>query len=93
MKNEHQENGVRRGPLILMVPASNLVAVLNLDWLDGTNQAAVFTKMHGRNYLANPPRTQKDFGETSASPVEPLSLLCRFESSLSIHPDGSIMIR
>jgi hypothetical protein len=68
MKNEHQENGVRRGPLILMVPASNLVAVLNLDWLDGTNQAAVFTKMHGRNYLANPPRTQKDFGETSASP-------------------------
>jgi hypothetical protein len=77
MKNEHQENGVRRGPLILMVPASNLVAVLSFDWPDGTNQAAVFAQMHGRNYLANPPRTAKDFSETSASSVEPLSLLCR----------------
>jgi hypothetical protein len=77
MKNEHQENRLRRGPLILMVPASNLVAVLNLDWLDGTNQAAVLAKMHGWNYLVNPSRTPKDFSETSASSVEPLSLLCR----------------
>jgi hypothetical protein len=38
MKNEHQENVVLRGPLILMVPASNLVAIMSLDWLDGTNQ-------------------------------------------------------
>jgi hypothetical protein len=34
MKNDHQENGLLRGPLILMVPASNLVAVMSLDWLD-----------------------------------------------------------
>jgi hypothetical protein len=38
MQNEYQENGVLRGPLILIVPASNLVAVMSLDWLDGTNQ-------------------------------------------------------
>jgi hypothetical protein len=42
MKNEHQENGVLRGPLILIAPASNLVAILSLDWLDGTDQAAVY---------------------------------------------------
>jgi hypothetical protein len=63
MKNEHQQNGAPRSPLILMVPASNLVAVMSLGWLDGTNQAAVSAKTHGRNYLANPPRTPKDFGE------------------------------
>jgi hypothetical protein len=40
MRNEHQENGVPRGPLILLVPVSNFVAVMNLDWLDGTNRAA-----------------------------------------------------
>jgi hypothetical protein len=73
MKNEHQQNGAPRSPLILMVPASNLVAVMSLGWLDGTNQAAVSAKTHGRNYLANPPRTPKDFGETSSSSVEPLS--------------------
>jgi hypothetical protein len=53
MKNEHQENGALRDPLILMVPASNLVAVLSLDWLDGANRAAVSAQTHGRNYLAN----------------------------------------
>ena len=41
MKNEDQENGVLSGPLILTVPASNLVAVLSLDWLDDTNRAAL----------------------------------------------------
>ena len=61
MKNEHQENGALRGPLILMVPASNLVAVINLDWLDGANQAAVSAQTHGRNYLANRPTTPKEF--------------------------------
>jgi hypothetical protein len=61
MKNEHQENGALRGPLILMVPASNLVAVLSLDWLDGTNRAAGSTRMEvGR-------RHPKDFGELSQS--------------------------
>jgi hypothetical protein len=64
MKNEHQENGALRGPLILMVPASNLVAVMSLDWLDGINQAAVSAQTHG-SYLANPPRTPKDFGDLS----------------------------
>jgi hypothetical protein len=73
MKNEQQENGVLRGPLILMVPASNLVAVISLDWLDGANRAAVSAQTHGRNYLANRPRTPKDFGETSASSFKPLS--------------------
>jgi hypothetical protein len=53
MKKEHQKNGALRGPLILMVPASNLVAVMSLDWLDGANQAAVSAQTHGRNYLAN----------------------------------------
>ena len=52
MKNDHQENGLLRGPLIFMVPASNLIAVLSLDWLDGNNQAPVSAKTHGRNYLA-----------------------------------------
>jgi hypothetical protein len=47
MKNEHQENGVLRGPLILMVPASNLVAVMSLDWLGRFNRAALSTKTHG----------------------------------------------
>jgi hypothetical protein len=65
MKNEHQENGVLRGPLILMVPASNLVAVMSLDWLGRFNRAALSTKTHGWNYLANRPRTPKDFGELS----------------------------
>ena len=67
MRNENQENRVRKGPLIIRVPASNLVAVLSLDWPDGTNQGTVFAETLGRNYLANPPRT-------SASSVEPLSL-------------------
>jgi hypothetical protein len=43
MKNEHQENGFLRGPLILISPASNLVAILSLDRLDATDQAAVYT--------------------------------------------------
>ena len=73
MKNEHQENAVLRGPLILIAPASNLVAVMSLDWLDGTNRAAVSAKTRGRNYLANRPRAPKDLGKTSASSVEPLS--------------------
>ncbi len=44
MKNEHQENGVLGGPLILTVPASNFVAVISLDWLDETDRAAVSAK-------------------------------------------------
>jgi hypothetical protein len=65
MKNEHQENGALSGPLILMVPASNLVAVMSLGWLDGANQATVSTQTRGRNYLATSARTPKALGELS----------------------------
>jgi hypothetical protein len=34
MKNERQEHEAPRGPLILTAPASNLVAIVSLDWLD-----------------------------------------------------------
>jgi hypothetical protein len=71
MNNKDQELGALRGPLIPMVPASNLVAVMSLDWLDGTNQAAVFRQTDGRNYLANPPRTPKDFGRFRGDFCEP----------------------
>jgi hypothetical protein len=74
MKNEHQENVVPRGPLILMVPASNLVAIMSLDWLDGTNPEALSAKRRSWNDLANRSRTQKDFDEPSKGLVEPLSL-------------------
>ena len=73
MKNEHQENAVPRGPLILMVPASNLVAIMSLDWLDGTKRAAVSAKTRGRNLSGksaeSSERPRQDFG----SSVEPLS--------------------
>jgi hypothetical protein len=48
MKNEHQENAVPRGPLILMIPASNLVAILSLDWLDGAKREAVAVETYSR---------------------------------------------
>ena len=51
MKNDHQENGLLRGPLILMVPASNFVAVISSDWFDETDRAAVSAKTRGWNYL------------------------------------------
>jgi hypothetical protein len=35
MKNEHREDEAPGGPLILIAPASNLVAIVSLDWLDG----------------------------------------------------------
>jgi hypothetical protein len=69
MKNDHQENGVPRGPLILMVPASNLVAVMSLDWLDGANQAAVSAEMHVGIYLVtrsrNAEKLRRGFDELS----------------------------
>jgi len=61
MKNDQQENGLLRGPLIFIVPASNLIAVLSLDWLDGTNRAAVSAETRGWNYLATRPTTPKEF--------------------------------
>jgi hypothetical protein len=65
MKNEHQENGVLRGPLILIVPASNLVAVMSLGWFDGTDRGAVSAKTTVGAHLATRPRTPKDLGEFS----------------------------
>jgi len=35
MKNECQEDEAPRDSLILIAPASNLVAIVSLDWLDG----------------------------------------------------------
>jgi len=61
MKNDDQENGVLKGPLILIVPVSNLVAVMSLNWLDGTNRAAVSAQTHGRNYLATRPISRTAF--------------------------------
>ena len=52
MKNEHQENGVR-DPLILIVPGSNLVAVMSLGWFDGTDRGAVSAKNHSRSPPGN----------------------------------------
>ena len=95
MKNEYQENGVLRGPLILFVPASNLVAILSLDWLDGTERAAVSAKTHGRNYMANSiensERSGRVFGELTRPAFATAPIV--FESSLSMHPNGSIMTR
>ena len=74
MKNEREENGVPRGPLILLAPASNLVAILSLNWCDGGNRAVVSAEAQGWNYPANRPRKGK------------------FKSSISTHPEGSIMM-
>ena len=68
MKNEHQENAVPRGPLILMVPASNLVAIMSLDWLDCTNRAALYA--NGQKELPgesteNSERPRRDFESLS----------------------------
>ena len=68
MKNDYQENGALRGPLILIVPASNLIAVMSLDWLDGTDQAAVYK--NGQKELPgesteNSERPRRDFESLS----------------------------
>jgi hypothetical protein len=47
MNDKHQENGTLSGPLIFTLPASNLVAILRSDWLNGTDQTAVLAKTHG----------------------------------------------
>jgi hypothetical protein len=47
MNGKHQENGTLSGPLILALPASNFVAILRPEWLDGTDQTAVPAKAHG----------------------------------------------
>ena len=70
MKNEHQENGLLRGPLILIAPASNLVAILSLDRLDATDQAAVYT--NGQKQLPgesteNSERPRRDGGISTLS--------------------------
>jgi len=69
MKNEHHENGVLRGPLILTQPASNFVAVMSLNWLDGANRAAISRK----RTVGTIWRIRRELRKTSASSVEPLS--------------------
>ena len=59
MKNEREENEVLRGPLILLAPASNLVAILSLNWCDGGNRAVVSAEAQSRNYPANRSRKAK----------------------------------
>ena len=94
MKNEHQENGLLRGPLILIAPASNLVAILSLDRLDATDQAAVYTngqkELRGES-TENSERPRRDFESLSRAGFATMPIM--FESSLSIRPDGSIMMR
>ena len=48
MNNKHQENGALTGPLIFTLPASSLVVILRLDWLDGNGRAAVSVKTQVR---------------------------------------------
>ena len=47
MNNKHQENGALTGPLIFTLPASNFVAILRPDWLQGSDQTAGPAKTHG----------------------------------------------
>jgi hypothetical protein len=56
MKNEREENEVLRGPLILLAPASNLVAILSLNWWDGGNRTVVSAEAQSWDYPANRPR-------------------------------------
>jgi hypothetical protein len=74
MKNKHQENAVRRGPLILMVPASNLVAIMSLDWRDGIKPEDLSAKTRAWNCRANRSRAQENLGGPSKGSIEALSL-------------------
>ena len=47
MNSKHQENGALTGPLIFTLRATNFVAILRVDWLDGTHRAALPAKPHG----------------------------------------------
>lgn len=59
MKNEREENQVVRGPLILLAPASNLVAILSLNWCNDRNRAFVSADAQNRDYPANRLRKAK----------------------------------
>jgi hypothetical protein len=74
VKNERVENEVLRGPLILLAPASNLVAILSLNWCDGGNRAVVSADAQSWDYPAKSSEKAK------------------FKSSISTHPEGSIMM-
>jgi hypothetical protein len=93
MKNEDQKNGLQRCPLILVVPAFNLVAVLSLDWLDDVGGDSFFREnrqleLSGKS-AENSEKLRGDFRERSqaASPAVPIT----YESLLS-KPVGSIMM-
>ena len=53
MNNKNQENGTLRGPLIFTVPAYGFVMALYLDWLDGTNRAAISTRQRTAKDIAS----------------------------------------
>lgn len=74
MKNECVEDEVLRGPLILLAPASNLVAIVSLSWWDGGNRAVVSAEAQSWDYPAK--RSEKS----------------EVKSSISTHPEGSIMM-
>lgn len=59
MKNEREENEVLRRPLILLAPASNLVAILSLNWSDDGNRAVVSAEAQTWNYPADRSRKAK----------------------------------
>ena len=59
MKNEREENVVLRGPLILLAPASNLVAILSRDWCEGWNRAVFSAKAQSWDYPGNHPKKAK----------------------------------
>ena len=57
MNYKRQENGALADPLIFTVPAYGFVMALYLDWLNGTNSAAVSAKTHDGNCPATRPST------------------------------------
>ena len=44
MNEEQNKNQASRGPLIFTMPASCFLVALNVDWLEGTDWAAVAQK-------------------------------------------------
>jgi hypothetical protein len=78
MKNEHQENGLLRGPLILIAPASNLVAIMSLDRLDVTKRAPVYA--NGQKELLgesteNSGRPRRDFESLSRASFATIAVM------------------
>jgi hypothetical protein len=88
MDYKRQENGVVRGPLIFTLPASSFVAILNFDWLDGTDRAAISAKAHGWNYPTTRPRRPKEFASGVLNEGRPGRGLRQLLSIRSMHRVG-----